>query len=64
MFGIIADTHSLTHKIPKALPEGDVLLHAGDFSNTGLPKEVDKFVDFLSNQPHPVKVCIVLYMIV
>lgn len=57
-FVCISDTHSLTHKLPKALPEGDVLLHAGDFSNTGLPKEVDKFVAFLTEQPHPVKIVI------
>ena len=57
-FVCISDTHGLTHKLPKALPEGDVLLHAGDFSNTGLPKEVDKFLAFLSEQPHSKKIVI------
>ena len=68
---LTTDTHGLTHKLPNALPPGDVLLHAGDFSNTGLPKEIDKFIAFLTEQPHPIKVrlqgdcqhCIVLVFI-
>ena len=55
-FQFFVDTHNLTHKMPEVLPPGDVLLHAGDFSNTGLPREVDKFITFLSEQPYPIKV--------
>ena len=38
------------------MPPGDVLLHGGDFSNVGLPSDVDKFVVFMASQPHPHKV--------
>ena len=29
------------------LPAGDVLLHAGDFTMVGTPKEVERFNEFL-----------------
>lgn len=29
------------------IPSGDILIHAGDFSNFGAIKEVDKFSQFL-----------------
>ncbi len=38
--------------------KGDVLIHAGDFTGTGLPGEVDKFVTWLTAQPHKHKVVI------
>ena len=38
------------------IPLGDVLIHAGDFSNVGLPQDVERFRDFLASQPHPAKV--------
>ena len=38
------------------VPPGDVLIHAGDFSNIGLPKDVEKFKMFLDDLPHPHKV--------
>ena len=52
-FVAISDTHGLHSKPLSAvtvdcLPEGDVLLHAGDFSNVGSQKDLDKFIDFLS----------------
>ena len=62
-FFFLIDTHGLTHKIPEPLPPGDVLLHAGDFSNTGLPREVEKFIAFLNEQPHPKKVGPSLYVV-
>ncbi len=49
------DTHSKTRHL-KALPEGDVLMHAGDFSNVGLPLDIERFCEFLKAQPHPNKV--------
>ncbi|CAI8006337.1 Metallophosphoesterase domain-containing protein 1 [Geodia barretti] len=56
-FVCISDTHS---HLPKdfQVPAGDVLIHAGDFSNTGLPREIDEFRQFLEGQPHPHKVVI------
>lgn len=44
-FVCISDTHSLTKNLK--LPDGDVLLHAGDFSNIGRPSEVQGFANFL-----------------
>lgn len=51
----ISDTHSKA--LPK-LPPGDILVHSGDFSMTGTKKEVTKFVDWLKEQPHRLKVVI------
>ena len=50
-----ADTHS---RLPRdfEVPAGDVLIHAGDFTNTGLPREIEGFRGFLEEQPHPHKV--------
>lgn len=49
---VISDTHSLEKKkdarnILQNLPEGDVLLHAGDFTDTGKVSEIKNFIDFL-----------------
>ena len=43
----ISDTHN-RHKEVK-LPEGDILVHAGDFTGRGLPKEIVKFGRWLSS---------------
>ena len=57
-----ADTHNLTsHDL--RIPPGDVLIHAGDFSNVGLPEDVQRFRDFLETQPHPTKVNPVQYCV-
>ena len=55
-----ADTHGKTSDLK--VPEADVLLHTGDFSNVGLPGDVQKFADFLTSQPHPHKVGIFIVM--
>ncbi|KAI2665518.1 Metallophosphoesterase domain-containing protein 1 [Labeo rohita] len=49
-FVCISDTHSRTDTIQ--MPYGDVLLHAGDFTELGLPSEVKKFNDWLDHQKH------------
>ena len=44
----ISDTHGL-HKIMEdlnPLPEGDVLIHAGDCTNIGKPNEVKEFIEW------------------
>ncbi len=51
----LLDTHGLV-KDNYEIPPGDVLLHAGDFSNVGLPRDIDKFVAFITSKPHPHKV--------
>ena len=36
------------------MPEGDVFLHAGDFTMVGKPKEVERFNEFLGEfLPNP-----------
>jgi len=48
---ITSDTHGRHDLIPD-LPAGDVLVHAGDFMNSGLyPEEILSFNHWLSNQP-------------
>lgn len=47
----ISDTHGL-HKIMEdlnPLPQGDILIHAGDCTNVGKPQEVKEFVEWFMN---------------
>eukprot|EP00276_Gloeochaete_wittrockiana_P005706 CAMPEP_0184657840 /NCGR_PEP_ID=MMETSP0308-20130426/21993_1 /TAXON_ID=38269 /ORGANISM="Gloeochaete witrockiana, Strain SAG 46.84" /LENGTH=256 /DNA_ID=CAMNT_0027096159 /DNA_START=172 /DNA_END=942 /DNA_ORIENTATION=+ len=55
-FVVISDTHSLHEQI--TLPEGDVLLHCGDFSRHGMIREVQSFVQWLRLQQFQHKVVI------
>ena len=54
----ISDTHNRTDQM--VLPDGDVLLHAGDFSNTGMPGEVEHFSSFLGRVKRQFKHVIVI----
>src|SRR5271157_5616956 len=45
----ISDTHCLHDDI--VIPECDILIHAGDISMMGKPKEVKAFLDWYSLQP-------------
>lgn len=51
---LISDTHG-THKTVQ-VPEGDVLIHAGDLSKRGEEGEVKEFLEWFSKQPHTYKV--------
>eukprot|EP00511_Aplanochytrium_stocchinoi_P011386 CAMPEP_0204874028 /NCGR_PEP_ID=MMETSP1348-20121228/42274_1 /ASSEMBLY_ACC=CAM_ASM_000700 /TAXON_ID=215587 /ORGANISM="Aplanochytrium stocchinoi, Strain GSBS06" /LENGTH=322 /DNA_ID=CAMNT_0052029661 /DNA_START=136 /DNA_END=1104 /DNA_ORIENTATION=- len=53
----ISDTHN-SHKQFGELPEGDVLIHTGDFSNWGTMKEVKNFANWFSSQPHKTKILV------
>ncbi len=53
-FSFFSDTHSKTNDLK--LPDGDVLLHTGDFSNVGKPIDIERFCEFLKQQPHAHKV--------
>eukprot|EP00929_Paragymnodinium_shiwhaense_P039101 TRINITY_DN20567_c0_g3_i1.p1 TRINITY_DN20567_c0_g3~~TRINITY_DN20567_c0_g3_i1.p1 ORF type:complete len:428 (+),score=101.41 TRINITY_DN20567_c0_g3_i1:105-1388(+) len=55
-FVCISDTHNLHDQL--VLPEGDVLLHTGDFSELGSQTEVANFVDWLVQQKFEHKVVI------
>lgn len=45
----VSDTHCVIHR---DLPEGDVLIHAGDLSLGGEPHEIAKALAWLRKQPH------------
>lgn len=45
----MSDTHSATHKIKFDIPQGDVFIHAGDFTKTGRLQEVIDFNNWLGN---------------
>ena len=48
---VISDTHGLHNQIQE-LPEGDVLIHAGDFMNSGDdPEDIRSFNRWLGKQP-------------
>ena len=52
-FVCISDTHNRT----PAVPDGDVLLHAGDISE-GIPESVKSMFDWLKGLPHATKVSV------
>lgn len=56
-FVAVSDTHGL-HRQMNPLPDGDVLLHMGDFSNTGEHQQVQDFHDWMAEQPHRLKIAI------
>jgi predicted phosphodiesterase len=48
---LISDTHGLHEAIPN-LPDGDVLIHAGDVSRRGSIDEIAHFFAWFAAQPH------------
>lgn len=50
----ISDTHG--HRMP--VPEGDLLLHAGDATSRGKPVEIQAFNEWLGSLPHRHKIVI------
>lgn len=52
---LISDTHT-NHNF--RIPEGDVLIHAGDVSSRGTKTEVDRFIQWFQSQPHKYKIFI------
>eukprot|EP00510_Aplanochytrium_minuta_P007905 CAMPEP_0184033248 /NCGR_PEP_ID=MMETSP0955-20130417/3637_1 /TAXON_ID=627963 /ORGANISM="Aplanochytrium sp, Strain PBS07" /LENGTH=324 /DNA_ID=CAMNT_0026319559 /DNA_START=46 /DNA_END=1020 /DNA_ORIENTATION=- len=56
-FVFISDTHN-KHKSFGDLPEGDVLVHTGAFSNWGTLAEVTNFVAWFSSMPHKTKILV------
>jgi len=50
-FVCISDTHART----PAVPDGDILLHAGDISE-GMPESMKSMFDWLKGLPHQTKV--------
>ena len=52
---VLSDNH--TH-YDFETPEGDILIHCGDFTFHGNPKEMEKFKNYLKKQPHEHKLFI------
>lgn len=52
----ISDTHGDHEKL--IVPEGDILIHAGDITENGTRREVMSFLQWFSLQPHPHKIFI------
>ncbi|KAL3480765.1 Metallo-dependent phosphatase-like protein [Aspergillus californicus] len=50
----VSDTHNNTI----SLPDGDILIHAGDLSQSGSLKELQDQIDWLDEQPHAYKIVI------
>ena len=54
---VISDTHGLHNRI-EGLPDGDVLLHAGDFMKPGYdPEEIWSFNRWLGEQSSSIALC-------
>ena len=58
---LISDTHD-SHQYIGPLPDGDLLIHAGDFTRRRFPapdeREYRTFIDWFSQQPHRHKMII------
>ena len=53
----ISDTHN-QHESTLPLPDGDILVHAGDITQSGTEEELERALAWLHAQPHPFKVFI------
>ncbi|MBQ3636625.1 MAG: metallophosphatase domain-containing protein [Bacteroidales bacterium] len=51
----ISDTHG-RHREIEGLPEGDVIVHSGDFTNMGTEEEVLDFLNWMVELPHRHKI--------
>lgn len=52
----LSDTHTERERV--VVPDGDVLVHAGDLTYRGRPDEIGYELDWLASLPHPHKVFI------
>lgn len=46
-FVCISDTHTHTENLAEKLPDGDILIHAGDFTRSSTKRDIIKFNNFL-----------------
>ena len=54
----ISDTHGFHTTLRHPIPEGDILIHSGDFSGRGLLSETLEFADWVSKLPHEHKIVV------
>lgn len=52
----VADTHNRHHKLE--VPDGDIFIHAGDFSGMGTQQEFEKFAGWYHTLTHPYKLVV------
>jgi len=52
----LSDSHNATKRVE--IPDGDILIHAGDFSFQGKSLEIQDFIEWLKDQPHKHKLWI------
>src|SRR5581483_12507947 len=55
-FVCLSDTHNKLDKI--SVPDGDVLIHAGDYTNKNTITEVVNFAEIMEKLPHKYKIII------
>ena len=48
----VSDTHEMAEEMTEPVPDGDLLIHAGDFTNNGQREAVEKFNLWLGSLPH------------
>jgi Icc-related predicted phosphoesterase len=53
---LISDTHEKHREV--SVPDGDILVHAGDFTMTGKRSKYEDFAAWLNALPHQFKVCV------
>ena len=53
----MSDTHSMTSKLKIPIPEGDVFIHAGDFTNKGTLEEVKAFNSWIGKVRESIIIC-------
>lgn len=54
----ISDTHNGHNSLNGKLPDGDILIHAGDSTSRGIMRDITSFGDWFAKQPHKNKVVI------
>lgn len=54
----MSDTHSLTNYMKFDIPDGDIFIHAGDFTKCGGLDEVIEFNQWIGTLPHKHKIVI------
>lgn len=54
---LISDTHGKHGQIT-SFPEGDIFIHAGDFSAHGYPLEIERFSEWLGKLPYKHKIVV------
>lgn len=52
----MSDTHNLHEKVQ--VPDGDVVIHSGDWTGSGTQQQVIKFIRWLASLPHKHKILI------